>query len=278
MRRDVLPAMGERRADDITRAQIANLLDKVADRAPVASNRLHTVLSSVFSWGVSEGLVERNPVLGLRKRAAEVAKDRVFSDHEIKQMWTASDGLGPAYRDIMRLILLTGQRPGEVAGLVHSELDLDAARWVLPAERVKNKRQHLVPLVGEAAVIVSRLAASTTKGPLLITRRGVVPSSNDVAKAAQRLRSEGFALPFTAHDLRQTAATLMGRLEIDQMTIARILNHARTTKSTVTGNVYDRHTYEPQMRRALEALDAEIRRIVSGQPISTNVLPLRREG
>lgn len=277
MARDVLPDLGERAAGDVTRAQLANLLDKVAERAPVVSNRLLTVISSVFSWGVSEGLVERNPVLGLRKRAAEVAKDRVLSDDEIRHMWEASKGLGPAYRDIMRLILLTGQRPGEVSGMTREEIDTRAARWALPAARVKNKRPHLVPLVGEAAVIVASLAEATTQGPLMVTKRGVVPSAIDVAKAAQRLRAEGFAEPFTAHDLRRTAATLMGRLELDQMTIARVLNHASTTKSTVTEAVYNRHDYEPQMRRALEALDAEVRRIVAGQPHPTNVLPLRRE-
>jgi hypothetical protein len=66
----------------------------------------------------------------------------------------------------------------------------------------------------------------------------------------------------------------MGRLEIDQMTIARVLNHASTTKATVTGSTYDRHTYEPQMRRALEALDSEVRHILSGIPFPSNVLPL----
>lgn len=277
LRRDVLPVIGERPASDVTRAQIANLLDKVADRAPVVSNRLHTVLSSLFSWGVSEGLVDMNPVAGLRKRATEVSKDRVLTDDEIRRMWAASaDSLGPAYRDIMRLILLTGQRPGEVAGMTREEVELDAARWVLPLPRVKNNRQHVVPLVGEALAIVTRLTSATKRGPLLVTKRGVVPSSIDVAKAAQRLRAEGFETPFTAHDLRRTAATLMGRLDIDQMTIARVLNHASTTRATITGSVYDRHSYEPQMRRALEALDAEVRRIVSGEPMPMNVLSMRR--
>jgi hypothetical protein len=69
----------------------------------------------------------------------------------------------------------------------------------------------------------------------------------------------------------------MGRLDIDQMTIARVLNHASTTKATVTGSTYDRHTYEPQMRRALEALDTEVRRILAGEGSVGNVVSVRQE-
>jgi hypothetical protein len=79
----------------------------------------------------------------------------------------------------------------------------------------------------------------------------------------------------TPHDLRRTAATIMGRLDIDQMTIARVLNHAGTTKQTVTGSVYDRHTYLPRKRRALEALDAELHRIVTGVAPTANLVLMR---
>ena len=89
----------------------------------------------------------------------------------------------------------------------------------------------------------------------------------------QRLAANGLFpdAKATPHDLRRTAATLMGRLDIDQMTIARVLNHASNTKATVTGSTYDRHTYEPQMRRALQALDAEVRHILTDECGADNV-------
>ena len=117
LKRDVLPAMGDRPAGAVARAEVANLLDKVAERAPVVANCVQNTLSSVFSWAVSEGLVLTNPVLGLRKRHNEVPKERVLSDGEIRTLWHATAVMGPAFRDILRLILLTGQRPGEVAGI-----------------------------------------------------------------------------------------------------------------------------------------------------------------
>ncbi len=108
------------------------------------------------------------------------------------------------------------------------------------------------------------------------TPRGHAATNVSLSKAFSSLRARGFLqdVKATPHDLRRTAATLMGRLDIDQMTIARVLNHVSTTKPTVTGSTYDRYTYEPQMRRALAALDAHIRYIVGADPTAGNVVTL----
>jgi integrase len=256
LRRDVIPVVGDRRADDVARTDVADLLDRIAERAPVVANRVQNTLSSVYNWALSEGLVNQNPVRGLRKRHAEIAKDRVLSDTKIRQFWAATADATPVWRDILRLILLTGQRSGECAGLCAEELDLDHQVWRLPAVRVKNKRAHLVPLVGEALAIVQRLQQERGgTGPLLLTTRAHTPNSQDVAVAFRRICDKLFQERATPHDLRRTAATLMGRLEIDRLTIAHVLNHATTTRNTVTGSVYDQHDYFAQKRRALTALE-----------------------
>jgi integrase len=140
-------------------------------------------------------------------------------------------------------------------------VDLEAGLWTIPASRTKNKIEHAIPLVGQALDIVSRLAEGKRAGSLIVTPRGKELTSQNLAKAMEALREGVFAETVTPHDLRRTAATILGRLDIDQMLIGRVLNHASTTKATVTGSVYDRHSYIPQKRRALEALDAEIARI-----------------
>jgi integrase len=276
LKRDVVPAMGERPAGEVTRAEIADLLDKVAVRAPVLANRLQNTISSVFSWALSEGLVTANPVTGLRKRTAEIAKERVLNDEEIRTFWEATTAAAPAYRDTLRLILLTGQRPGECAGIRAEEIDLKANLWTIPASRTKNKIEHSIPLVGQALETVTRLLEGRGGGPLIVTPRGKELTSQNLAKAMEALRDGLFAETVTPHDLRRTAATLMGRLDIDQMLIGRVLNHASTTKATVTGSVYDRHSYIPQKRRALEALDTQIKHIVSGQEFPSNLIALKQ--
>jgi len=119
-----------------------------------------------------------------------------------------------------------------------------------------------------------RLREGRSTGPLITTPRGKLLSTQNLAKAMEALREGRFKEPVTAHDLRRTAATLMGRLDIDQMTIGRVLNHASTVKATVTGSVYDRHSYLPQKRRALEALDEEVARILTRMDPPTDVTSL----
>lgn len=277
LKREVVPALGERAAAELTRAEVANLIDKVAERAPVLANRLQSTISSVYSWALSEGLVSTNPVKGLRKRTEEVAKNRILSDEEIRRFWQATEGASPAFRDALRLILLTGQRPGECAGIRAEEVDLAAGVWTIPSSRSKNKIEHSVPLVGEALQVVERLMERKKAGHLIITPRGKELSSQNLAKAMEALRDGLFSSTVTAHDLRRTAATIMGRLDLDQMLIARVLNHASTTKATVTGSVYDQHTYVPQKKRALEALGAELAHIIASTASPDNVIRLNRE-
>ena len=181
-----------------------------------------------------------------------------------------------AYRDALRLVLLTGQRPGEVVGIRAEEVDIAKAIWRIPASRVKNKRDHIVPLTSSTLFLLEPLLKGQQSGPLMRTPRGHAATNVSLSKAFSSLRARGFLqdVKATPHDLRRTAATLMGRLDIDQMTIARVLNHVSTTKPTVTGSTYDRYTYEPQMRRALAALDAHIRYIVGADPTAGNVVTL----
>ena len=273
LRRDVVRAMGDRPAGQVTRAEIANMLDTIHGRAPAVANGVHSALSSVYGWAVSEGLVTDNPVRGLRRRHAARSRERVLSDNEVRFFWQATANMVPAYRDALRLVLLTGQRPGEVIGIRAEEVDIVKAVWRIPASRVKNKRDHIVPLTGEALLLLRQLVEWQQSGPLIRTPRGYEATNVSLAKAFSGLRAHGLfpGAKATPHDLRRTAATLMGRLDIDQMTIARVLNHASTTKATVTGSIYDRHTYEPQMRRALQALDAEVRHILTDECGADNV-------
>ena len=249
LNRDIVPTIGERKAGEVSRAEVAKVLDKVAARAPVVGNRVQRTLSSVYSWAVSEGLVETNPVRGLKLRHVEVAKDRVLTDAEIVRFWAASADMPAAYQHAFRLILLTGQRPGEVAGITATEVDAHNGLWRLSATRTKNKQPHAIPLVGEALDIVRKLVAVPSNGPLLRTPRGGrAITAQDAAKAFERLREgkvfdEGKVTP---HDLRRAAATILARLEVDRMTIAFVLNHASTTKASVTGSTYDRHDYIPR--------------------------------
>ena len=110
------------------------------------ANRVRAALSRFFKWAISEALIpsRENPVAGTEPRRGEMKRERVLTDEEIRKVWTAANDC--PFGAIVRLLLATGQRRGEVGGMRWSELDLEGRTWRMPPERSKGGREHLVPL------------------------------------------------------------------------------------------------------------------------------------
>ena len=128
----------------ITRAIIATELNRIErESGAVSANRFRATLSSFFNWAAREGLIDANPAAFTNKRT-ETPRDRVLADDEIRAILAA---LPPGdFGDIVRLLLLTGQRRSEIAELSWHEIDFDRGLMLLPASRTKNKREHVVPM------------------------------------------------------------------------------------------------------------------------------------
>ena len=124
----------ERAADELTRREIIEVLESYAGK--VTAEQMLRHLSACLSWGVERGLLERNTAIGIKAPVQIVARERVLTDDEIRAVWAATVvGATPAeqtYFSILRILLLTGQRRGEVGGMRWSELELDRALWRLP--------------------------------------------------------------------------------------------------------------------------------------------------
>ena len=285
--RDVLPAVGPRPAEDVKRRDVIAIVDGIAQRgAPVHANRVRSMISAMWSWAISEDVldVEVNPASNIKSRIEERAGTRWLSAAEIKSLAPHLEALPPAKRDALKLILFTGQRPGEVAGMRTSEVDLDKGVWTIPAERSKNKREHVVPLVGEARAIVVHLIENAREDELdrhgnrlfLVRARGLRPLQ--VNNLNWALRSALHAAGITAakpHDLRRTALSHLGRLGISPIIIGHVANHVSVTKNTVTSAVYIRHDYLAEKRHALSAWDNELNHLLRGDDNRDNVVVLR---
>jgi integrase len=129
---------------EITRKDVAACLaDIERDSGAPSRNRARAALSSLWAWAIAEGLAETNPVAGTGK-APEQSRDRVLSDNELAQVWKALPST--VYGDVVRLLMLTGQRRMEIGGLRWSEVDFAARVINLPATRTKNGRAHTVSL------------------------------------------------------------------------------------------------------------------------------------
>ena len=143
---------------NVLQADIARLLNNAA--GPVSANRLRATLSTMFAWALGEGIVlpHGNPAAYVNKRA-EVARDRVLSDKELRAIWK---GVGTdQYAHILRLLILTGARAEEIAGLRWAEIT--GSEILLPSERTKNQRAHVIPLSKLSKVTASLCLAATTR-------------------------------------------------------------------------------------------------------------------
>jgi integrase len=166
----------------------------------------------------------------------------VLTREELVKLWRA---LGQdRYSDIVRLLLLTGQRRGEIGKLAWSEIDFAKGMIVLPADRVKNSREHALPLSRQALAILERQPRRNSSDL-------VFGGFNSWDNAKQRLDQRLHIAPWRIHDLRRTCATQLGELGVQPHHIEAILNHYSGHRSGVAG-VYQRAKYEPEMRSALQ--------------------------
>jgi integrase len=239
---------------EIDRRAIATLLGAIETASgPVARNRVRSSLSAFFAWTIREGLAETNPVAGTGKADEGGSRERVLTDAELGAIWR---GLAEdQFSDIVRLLILTGQRREEIGGLRWSEVHGD--RIVLPPARTKNRRQHEVPLSPQARAIIERQRRH--KGRELIFGIGEGGFSGwSGAKAAldARLRLSDWHL----HDLRRSAATGMAEIGVLPHIIEAILNHVSGHRAGVAG-IYNRARYEGEMRDALAKWARHVERL-----------------
>ena len=259
--RDVVPSWGHLKAGDIRRRDVIRLVEAKAKATPIAGNRLLGIIRKLFGWAVERDLLATNPCLGVRAPARENRGDRVLSEDEIYRVWHALDSAAMAAecRLTVRLMLALGQRSGEVCGMLWEEVDIEARVWSIPAGRSKNGLAHRVPLTDTALELLGqaprwgRLVCPSSRGPGAVTVAGV----SNAVKA--NLGHFGVA-KFTPHDARRTVASQIAALGFGRVVVGKILNHV--DRGVIA--IYDRHGYDSEKRQALDAWDAKLRSIITG--------------
>jgi len=237
------------RLAEIDRRTIALRLAEIETASgPVARNRVRSSLSAFFSWSIREGLLEVNPVTGTGKADEGPSRDRILSETELRAVLgvLADD----EFSDIVRLLILTGQRRAEIGGLRWSEIDFERDLIVLGPERTKNKRLHELPLSTQAIAIIDRrrlLKHYQGRDGHFVFGRRWTSWSDSKADLDQRLTAKEWRL----HDLRRTVATGMAKLGVLPHIIEAILNHASGHRAGVAG-IYNRARYQDEMRTALQ--------------------------
>jgi integrase len=240
-------------------------------RGEVTANRTMASLSAFATWCMQEGLIESNPVLKTAKYI-EKTRERTLSNAELKAVW-ASTATGTHYDAIIRLLMLTGCRAAEIAGLRWDELVDDTI--VIPPARAKNGRQHVVALAPPAQAILTALPRDDVF--VFGYRQGSPFSGWSKSKRAldQRIAASGFEFEsrWTGHDLRRTFATRLSDAGIQPHIVDELLNHVSGHKHGVRA-IYNRSHYLNERRDALLLWANLLMGIVGEKP--TTVVPLHR--
>jgi integrase len=258
LRGRVLKRWGKQPASAITRADVRVLAASMVD-VPVMANSVLAQISGMYRWAAEndfEGIPPNhaNPTAGVRRNATK-DRERVASDDELRKLW-------PHLPSVLRLILLTGCRPGEALNL--RSADIKDGHWCQPAEPVgrwrgtKNKRPHDVYITPVIAGIVEEVADKHYR------ERTVAGQMEAACKAV------GITDPIKPHDLRRTWATRCAAVGYGNEEIDRCLNHITAKKVTRT---YNRHQYRVENAAIWTMVANAIMSVIDGK--SAEVVTLR---
>jgi len=257
----VLPKWHGRTVHDIKRKDIIALVEKIAEDRPIMANRALGHLSKFFSWLCERDQVAASPCHGVRMPSKEHARDRILADAEINALWQALDAVGGMAGNCIKMMLLTGQRRSEVAGMRRSEISGDL--WTLPAQKTKNHKGHDVPLSRQALELIEQMP---DVGDVIFTIDGARPIRNfsRIKLAVDKIMKP--EQPYVWHDLRRSAASGMARLGVQLPVIEKVLNHSSGSFRGIVG-VYQRHNYADEKRTGLQRWADHVEAVVRGGPV-----------
>jgi integrase len=273
--------------DALRRLDVANLLETVkGERGAASAMRTRAAIGRLYSWGIARGYVEYNPVTGTEGWETP-KRERELSDDELRALWQATTE-PTDYHRIVRVIIWTGARPSEVAGMAWSELENGA--WTFTAERAKNGRPLALPLPHQARAELDEVKRRKGRDQLFgfgpngfrgwsKAKReldALVARNNAEQRLGRKLADgeeplEGDAITaWQLRDLRRSVETRLASVGVPQEHINRILNHAQAP-ITVT---YNRYEYLEEKRAALQRWADELDRIVCPPSVDSNVVRL----
>jgi integrase len=294
-------------AEDMDRGAVVRALDGLTRRrkrkdgdAPdkpkgaAIAGRTAAYGRAAFAWAVKRGMVRSNPFADLPIAKSVAKRERVLSDAEIAEIWCAAGKVALPYGTIIRLLILTGQRRGEVAGMEPSELSDDLSTWTMPGERTKNGAAHTVPLSAPARDLLRALLMEDANANAELVLPGAVgkpfagwsKAKRALDKAIMDARAKASTSagtrpasfePWSVHDLRRTVATGLQRLGVRLEVTEAVLNHISGSRGGIAG-IYQRHDWAAEKRTALEAWAGHILTVAEKRIPVGNVVNLARAG
>ena len=248
---------GKTQLSAITSQEIMRRIDRLKT-TPSEQSHAFVALKIFLRWTVKHRMLERSPIELMTVPSRQGGRERTLAKEEIAAVYKAARLTPYPYGTIVQLLLLTGQRRGEIAALQWSWIDRAGKTITLPSSITKNGRQHTFPYGHEVDTVLETIPV---QGDLLFpaSRTNVrgIPTTifNSWGKSKALLDATiadgGTAIPtWTLHDLRRTFATNLAALQSPVHVTEKLLNHVSGTVSGVAA-IYNRHSYMDEMRESV---------------------------
>ena len=263
----ILPALKHLKIVDVSYADIDGLHRKITKAgATYRANRVASILSKMFSLAIRWGWRTDNPAKGI-ERNDEHKRQRYLSADELKRLTKAlAEADDPQAADIIRLLLLTGARRGEVLAARWADIDLEAGVWTKPGATTKQRTLHRVPLSGAAKLLLTRLRKPTEEGAEFVFPGRYDGHRVEIKYAWADLCKAAGIKGARIHDLRHTYASVLASAGMSLPVIGALLGHTQPA----TTHRYA-HLLDDPLRQATERAAA----IVTGEP-SAEIVQLKR--
>jgi integrase len=262
LNKDVLPKWKYLPTFNITKKDVTKLLNRIGKSGGVP-NKIFKVLQSMFAFAVSRSIMETNPCSDIEVLNKDAPKERILKADEIRKIWFGLEKtkMSESMRSVLKFLLLTGQRNGEVAGAKWEEFNIRAKWWTIPDTRTKNKKIHqvfLTPMVIDLLGQVKRhgWVFPSGKDKHIAPRSVSLAIRNNTEKRSQKKSTYGDFFKvgqFVPNDLRRTAAALMAEAGVDKAPIAKVMNQAPSDRIR-----------DPEIRLALEVWEKKLQTILYG--------------
>ena len=261
---EIVPAFGDRLAADVTRTEVREWSEALAQVKPVVANRAFAVMRRSYEWALGRDLVQSSPFVGVHKPAAEVPRDRVLSDDEIRAVFDALGHERPIIAALWELLFYTAVRPGTALAARWTHIDLPRKGWEVPVTKKARGsaegtgKPFIVPLSSQAIAVLKLLQLFSAHSDYVFPGGSPRRASADVdrnlfspQKSIQRIRQTTGIRDLQMRDIRRTVATSLGKLKVPPVTISRVLDHTIQGIGQVT-HVYARYDFLEEKREALD--------------------------
>ena len=229
IQKEILSKLGNLRVAAVTYVEIDRLHRQLSVRAPYRANRLAALLSKMFALAIRWKMRPDNPAKGL-ERNQEEKRSRYLSAAELPGLLTAINNHKERQgANIIRFLLLTGARRGEVLSAAWDQFDLKGGVWVKPSAHTKQKKEHRVPLSEPALVLLQQLHKEGAGSQYLFPSHQTGLPRVDVRKDWAAICAAAGIVGLRLHDLRHTFASMLAGSGLSLPVIGALLGHTQVS-------------------------------------------------